>query len=461
FLVASLPLLVAAHPRISTRQAATKITVDLSKTYQTMDGFGISEAFQRANLIVNMPEPKQKALLDLLFSTSTGAGFSILRNGLGSSPDSSSDHMNTILPKGPTSAQGTPSYVWDGKDSGQFFVSKKAVEYGVRTFYANAWSAPGFMKSNGNDANGGTLRDEWKQAYANYLIQYIKYYIDAGVPITHLGFLNEPDFTASYASMLSNGAQAASFMKVLRPSLEYANMSNVQIVCCESTGWSQANSILSGIRSAGGEQYLGVASAHEYTSRASSSLSSTKRSWQTEYSDLNGGWTTAWYANGGSGEGMTWAQTYYNAIVNANVSAYIYWIGTQGGNTNEKLVQVSGNDYQVSKRLWALAQYSRTVRPGAVRVGTTGGSFRTTAFRNRDGSVAVNMLNTGGSAASLTVGVTGFSTGNATSYLTDSSNDFKASSLSVASDGTVSGSVPARAFLSFVLVPMVPSNSTG
>lgn len=68
--------------------------------------------------------------------------------------------MNTILPKGPSSASGTPAYVWDGKDSGQFFVSKKAVEYGVKTFYANAWSAPGFMKSNGNDANGGTLKDE-------------------------------------------------------------------------------------------------------------------------------------------------------------------------------------------------------------------------------------------------------------------------------------------------------------
>lgn len=165
--LASLPLLVAGHPRLSWRQTATKITVDLTKTYQTMDGssfpssishpefsfpishfltfsspnppspssfppfpqhpsspvpthslhpnpppgFGISEAFQRANLIVNMPEPKQKALLDLFFSTETGAGFSILRNGLGSSPDSSSDHMNTILPKGPSSASGTPSYV--------------------------------------------------------------------------------------------------------------------------------------------------------------------------------------------------------------------------------------------------------------------------------------------------------------------------------------------------------------
>lgn len=84
------------------------------------------------------------------------------------------------------------------------WVSKRAQEYGVKTFYANAWSAPPFMKTNGNENNGGYLcgvsgqscsSGDWKQAYANYLIQYIKFYAAEGVPITHLGFLNEPDFT--------------------------------------------------------------------------------------------------------------------------------------------------------------------------------------------------------------------------------------------------------------------------
>ena len=195
FLAATPPLVAAAAPQLGTRQA-TKITVDLSKEYQTMDGFGTSLAFQRANLIIALPATKQTAVMDLLFSKTTGAGFTILRNGLGSSPDSSSDHMNTIEPKSPGSPTATPNYVWDGKDSGQFWVSQQAASvYGVKQFYADAWSAPGFMKSNGNDANGGTLSDSWQQAFAHYLIQYISYYLNAGVPITYLGFLNEPDYT--------------------------------------------------------------------------------------------------------------------------------------------------------------------------------------------------------------------------------------------------------------------------
>jgi O-glycosyl hydrolase len=138
-----------------------RVTVDITKKYQTIDGFGFSGAFQRANLVVNLQAPKQREVLDLLFNTTTGAGFSILRNGIGSTPNSNNDYMNTILPKCPSKPTDVTvnysGYVWDGKDSGQLFLSQRAQEYGVKTFYANAWSAPGCMKTNNNENNGGTL----------------------------------------------------------------------------------------------------------------------------------------------------------------------------------------------------------------------------------------------------------------------------------------------------------------
>jgi O-glycosyl hydrolase len=146
---------LASH--INPRQSTQKVNIDLTKRYQTIDGFGFSGAFQRANLLVNLKEPKQSEVLNLLFNTTTGAGFSIVRNGIGSSKTSQNDWMNTILPDCPSSPAGTPEYKWDGNDSGQVWLSQKAWGYGVRVFYADAWSAPGCMKTNGNDANGGTL----------------------------------------------------------------------------------------------------------------------------------------------------------------------------------------------------------------------------------------------------------------------------------------------------------------
>jgi len=189
---------------IEPRQA-TGITVNLAQTYQTMDGFGTSEAFQRAVTIQKLSETEQRKALDLLFSMDKGAGLSILRNGIGSSPDMRDDHMVSIQPKSPGGPSAEPKYVWDNSDNGQLWVSTEAVHrYGVKTIYANAWSAPGYMKTNNNDANGGSLcgvsgatcsSGDWKQAFANYLVQYINYYAAANVSITHLGFLNEPDYT--------------------------------------------------------------------------------------------------------------------------------------------------------------------------------------------------------------------------------------------------------------------------
>jgi len=154
--LAAAPLLASASPALSTRQNQ-KVTVNLSQKFQIIDGFGFSGAFQRANLIVNLKEPKQSEVLNLLFNTTSGAGFSIVRNGIGSTKDSSKDYMNTILPVCPSTPDGTPEYKWDGKDSGQLFLSQQAVKFGVKTFYGNAWSAPGCMKTNNNDMNGGTL----------------------------------------------------------------------------------------------------------------------------------------------------------------------------------------------------------------------------------------------------------------------------------------------------------------
>ncbi|KAI1493570.1 glycoside hydrolase family 30 protein [Biscogniauxia mediterranea] len=456
------PAALKARADLVGRQSGTTVTVNLDQTYQTIDGFGCSEAFQRAVQMSQLTEDQQQYVLDLLFSTTNGAGLSILRNGIGSSPDMSSDHMVSIQPTNPGGPTSEPKYVWDGSDNKQLWVSQEAAKRGLKTIYANAWSAPGYMKTNGNDANGGTLcgvsgatcsSGDWKQAFADYLVQYIKYYQEANVTITHVGFINEPELTTSYASMRFSGSQAAEFINVLGPTLEKANLSSVGINCCDAEGWNSQAGMLSQLSSA--DQYISTITAHSYTSSPGGPMNTRHRVWQTEAADLNGAWQGAWFSGGGPGEGMTWANNIYTAIVNANASGYLHWIGAQTGTTNSKLIRIDGNTVTPAKRLWAFAQWSRNVRPGAVRVGVQGApsSLRTAAFRNVDGSVAVLFINSGGSAASVQVSITGEETFAATSaeaYVTDNTNDFNATTVSVES-GVGSASVPARAMLSVVL----------
>jgi O-glycosyl hydrolase len=132
---------------------AAQVTVNVKTTGQKIDGFGFSQAFGRATEFKNAASGLQKQALDLLFDTSKGAGFSIIRNRIGSGGPGDS-----IEPTSPGSPSNTPKYTFDNNDSGQFWFTQQAVSYGVKTIYADAWSAPGFMKTSGSDATPGYAR---------------------------------------------------------------------------------------------------------------------------------------------------------------------------------------------------------------------------------------------------------------------------------------------------------------
>jgi O-glycosyl hydrolase len=174
----------------------TTVTITPASTLQQIDGFGVSQAFGRASQFQALSNPARQLGLDYLFSTTTGAGLSIIRNRIGSGGSGDS-----IEPVSPGTNTSTPSYVWDGVDAGQVWFSQQAMGYGVKTIYADAWSAPGFMKTTGTDTNGGylcgvtgeTCTYDWREAYASFLLQYVKFYAQTGIPVTHLGFLNEPE----------------------------------------------------------------------------------------------------------------------------------------------------------------------------------------------------------------------------------------------------------------------------
>jgi O-glycosyl hydrolase len=218
--------------------------------------------------------------------------------------------------------------------------------------------------------------------------------------------------------MLSSGQQAADFIRVLSPTVKKAGL-NVKLTCCDATGYKVQKNMLPGLASV--DSLYDVITTHGYTSDPTAPFSSSKHAWMTETADLSGKWTDSYYSSGGAGEGQTWANKIYTALVDANFSAYLYWEGAEDGGasaTNSALINLHGGVVDASKRLWVFAQWSRFVKPGAVRVGATGSSttVKTSAFKNTDGSIAVQVLNTGASAVTVSIG--GVS-GTATAYITN------------------------------------------
>lgn len=277
------------------------IVVDTRLQYQEVDGFGCSEAFQRAFDIFGregLSPENTNYVLDLLFSVERGAGFTILRNGIGSSNTSESNFMNSIEPFSPGSPNAKPHYIWDRNNSDQFLLAQEAYARGLRTLYANSWSAPGYMKTNDDENNGGYLcgvsntscaTGDWKQAYADYLVQYARFYKKSGVKVTNIAFLNEPQEDVTYASMLSDGTQAADFIRVLAKTIKKSGL-DLKINCCDGVGWEQQEAMLPGLH-AGPDpaiNYLDVITGHGYSSPPNFTLSTHLKTWLTEWADLSG-----------------------------------------------------------------------------------------------------------------------------------------------------------------------------
>ena len=433
--------------------AAGTATINGSTTYQPIDGFGFSEHFGRAAIMngsQGLSAQHQKEILDLLLDRSTGAGLSILRLGIDSG----------IQPTDPGGPSATPKYTWDGVDKGQVWLAKQARAYGVNRFYADAWTAPGYMKTNGTDANGGTLcgltgatcaSGDWRKAYANFLVQYARFYRQEGIGITDLGFTNEPDWTATYDSMRLTPAQAVEFIKTFGP---IARAAGYKVACCDSFGWDQEKAYSSAIEAdATARGYVTTHTGHTYASKVDGPQPTQRRSWMSEWSPHG----TTWNENrdDGSGyDGFTVASAIHDALTKGNTSGYVYWYGASTGATRG-LIQMDGDNYHVSKRLWALANYSRFIRPGATRIGatTSDSALELSAFRNTDGTVTVVALNTSTSATPVTFDLknTGIGKGTATPYLTDATHSTAQQQTVAVSKGSLTATVPARALVTYTI----------
>jgi O-glycosyl hydrolase len=448
------------------RTAPAAVTVHASVTYQRIAGFGASEAFGQAQALRNAPAALRNRVLSLLYSPVSGAGLTILRNEI------SADAGTTIEPKAPAGPGAKPAYLplsATGDDQGQLWLAQTiSKEYGVTDVFADAWSAPAFMKTNNSAIHGGTLcgvprarcaSGDWRQAYAGYLTQYARDYAAAGVPLSYVGPVNEPNLNVNYDSMRLSPAQIADFLHYLGPALAGSG-TGTKVDCCATTGWDYAQLYAAAIEAdPAAARWTPLFTSHGYNKGLDSPLAGwSQPAWETEWSTFEA-WDPAW-DDGSAASGYAWARRIYTGLASANLSAFLYWWGSttpaeNGDNEGLLLMDTAAGTVTPSGRLWAFANYSRFVRPGAVRLGTSSAdpALEVLAFRNADGSVAVVALNTAGTArpATFAVGGAAGAAGHAIPYLTDDAHHTAAQPPVPVTRGSFGATVPARSLVTFFL----------
>jgi glucosylceramidase len=206
------------------------ITIDTSKSFQSIDGFGYALTGGSAYLInQKLSAEQRKELLEELF-TDKGIRINYLRVSVGSSDLDDEPFTLNDLPKGKTDKE-LKNFSLAEDQKNLIPVLKEIIKLNPDIkIMGSPWSAPAWMKDN-NSLRGGSLKPEYYQVFADYFVKYIKGYEAEGITIDAITLQNEPENPNNNPSMVMTADQQATFVKNnLGPAFEKAGIKTKIVV---------------------------------------------------------------------------------------------------------------------------------------------------------------------------------------------------------------------------------------
>jgi glucosylceramidase len=408
---------------------ALTITVDPSRSYQRMVGFGASITDSSAQVLYRLDPATRAATMRDLFSPSGGDGLAVLRQPMGSSDFVEGDHYTyDDLPAGQTDYALEHFSV--GHDRAQILPllrAARALNPRLKII-ATPWSPPAWLKT-GQSLIGGRLIDDPRvyATYARYFVKFLKAYARAGVPVYAVTLQNEPQnrHPSGYPGTDMPVRQQVALIEALGPRLRHAGL-HTKILSYDHN-WSEHPADIANtppgeqpeteyptdVLNSSAARWVAGTAYHCYSGDPSRQTELHRRFpnkgiWFTECSGSHGptdppaqvfGDTLKWHArNLVLGVTRNWGKT----VVNWNLALYPTGGPHNGGcDTCSGVVTVGpGNTVTKNAEYFTLGHLARFVRPGAVRIastsfGTTGwnGQIMDAAFRNPDGSTALVVHN--------------------------------------------------------------------
>ena len=222
----------------SATQAFSKISntypsiyIDDSKTFQSIDGFGYTLTGGSTMLINEMNTIERTKLLQELFATDgNNIGISYLRISIGASDLDGNVFSYNDLPAGETDLKLAKfSLVEDQKHLIPVLKQILTINPKIKIL-GSPWSPPTWMKTNDN-SKGGSLKPEYYDVYARYLVKYIQAMKNEGILIDAITIQNEPLHPGNNPSLLMPQDEQGNFLKKnLGPIFKQANLSTKIII---------------------------------------------------------------------------------------------------------------------------------------------------------------------------------------------------------------------------------------
>jgi O-glycosyl hydrolase len=404
-------------PGVQNTKVNNTVVIDVNDRKQTIRNFGASDAWT-CQFVGLWPDAKRNQVADWLFSMEEdsngqpkGIGLSLWRFNIGAGSAAQSN-ISDEWRRAEGFLKDDLSYDWT-KQAGQRWFMHAARERGVGKFVGFTNSPPVQLTKNGKafSSNGeeANISKEKYIPFAKFLVDVSRKFREDAIPFDYLSPFNEPqwDWTGNNqeGSPYRND-EIYAITRVLDSILTRESIpAKIQIAEAGKLNYlfEKADKPTRGEQiktffDESSSMYVGampnvdhVITGHSYfTSAPDETLKTTRESirstisqssiplefWQSEYCILGDQEEVkAVGKDTGIAPALYIARLIHHDLALANASAWQWWIALSVYDYKDGLVYAdkNKNDGQIedTKSLWAFGNFSRFVRPGAVRVGVS------------------------------------------------------------------------------------------
>ena len=278
--------------------------------------------------------------------------------------------------------------------------------------FVSPWSPPAWMKDNDTMAQGGKLKPQFMQSWANYYVKFIKSYEALAIPIWGLSVQNEPMAKQTWESCSFSAEEERDFIKnYLGPTLAKTGLGNKKLMCWDHNRdliYQRASTIL---EDADAAKYVWGIGYHWYETWTGSAMQfDNVRHVAEAFPSKSLVFTEGCAESFKASRINEWVlgERYGNSMVNDFNNGTVAWtdwnilLDEKGGpnhvgnfcfapihadTKNGKLIYTNSYYY--------IGHFSKFIRPGAQRIISSSNRDRlqTTAFVNTDGTMAIVVLN--------------------------------------------------------------------
>lgn len=420
---------LAARPHLrfeDTQSPQTAFHIDSSTRLQRMDGFGAS--FLEAGMIClnSLDGGAQENVLRSLFDPKIGAGFTAMKTPLAGTDFMSAGPWYTYDDTPGDTAMAHFSIDRDLGPAGLVTYIKRARRYGSFKLQAPMDYPPDWMLFDVNSHQD--INPQYYDALAQYYLHYVRAYAAQGIVVDYVSLFNEPlNYTkipyGSICDLLKNHVGPLFTRERVRTRLQLSEAVN------RRDALKYYPTVLD---DPAARKFVANLAYHGYDRGAFDKLAELHRRypafqlWMTEVCHAyEAGYRSPQppLPRSDYEDGDHWGNVIFSDV-EAGASAWLYWnmiLDEHGGpwlvspihgnpdpNIQHPVVIINRANKTVTYTAlyYYLSHFSRFVRPGSVRVATTGGvsGVRCIAFERPDGGMVAEVLNSGTSPTTVTLG---------------------------------------------------------